>query len=374
MIRSALLLFAGVVAAACFACTPSPPELSAGGPATGSPPPDCDQVSGALRSGPGGTLASRVAPLSHTFDVRALATCDPSPCNDPTTNPQPAAVPNTDSYAADIKAAYDIAPPFFRAQLCSLSNIFIVDSDSSHNSPLSWGVRKRSDQKKFIGLSVDNWRGGPLSQSTPLATYEMQLLDRLLQVNGLPSGSSKYLYTTFAATPDTRSLAILDILAHEMGHIVWWDQNVAQGCTKSPAYSPQHFQQLSWSVLGNTARFHDFGMQNGGHLGPSLSTLVYNFTHPLPNTSPTTTLGYIYNGDPTYQEVSASVFATVAQDEDFIETFKYLVLTRAGLQHFNVAIGQNSPIDVVANLNASTLSNRLARKGQWIQDCVIGNQ
>ena len=375
MTRAVLMLCAGVLAAAALACAPvalAPSALLAA-PARLA---DCPAASG-------GPLLSRVVGLSRNFNVQAFANCNGN-CTDPASG----GGLSGSLYAADIKAAFDLAPLEFQQKLCTITNFFIVEP--SPQRPLAWGVRKRSNPaKKYIALSTDNWNADmPLMSAQPLAAYEKLLFTGLLSSKQLAQSARNWLANVaFTANPDPltpvqspspRALAMLGILAHEMGHIIWWDQALlARNCPNSPGHTPSHFYAFSWSSIGQTPRFRSFGSRNlnEAHIGPDVETLARDLRpggiQPPDLASASNHLLSIYNGDPVFNDMSASVFATGAADEDFIETYKYWTLMNATVPLRNLTVqipSIASPIDVITNM---TRPGRMNDKQQWISSCVM---
>jgi hypothetical protein len=239
MIRYALLLSAALLAAITFACVqPSTFRSKLSDCTTGQP------------------FANRVFDLAVTnplFNAAQYANCDDMNCPSP-----PPTRGNASGYASAIKSAFDLAPVFFQNQLCSLDTVYIVtDASLQANNPSVWGMRERAQNfRKHIAIS-SAILSDPNMQETPgnfpYAYWENQLLYSLLkqQVPGLQ----------YVSTDTRRATAILDILAHEMGHIIWWDQNVVNKQDAGRYY----FYTFSWrnAYPPVTPRFHDFGVQDG---------------------------------------------------------------------------------------------------------------
>src|ERR1700730_14678930 len=85
------------------------------------------------------------------------------------------------------------------------------------------------------------------------------VLNSLLNVTG-----PAYTYASY----DGSDMTILAVLAHEMGHILWWQKGIfSKPCATPPAGLPQYFSQISWKNAVPTPRFHDFGKQDNGFGG-----------------------------------------------------------------------------------------------------------
>jgi hypothetical protein len=94
----------------------------------------------------------------------------------------------------------------------------------------------------------------------------------------LPPNSITWLTGLFyTASPDPlqpiaqvstpRALAILGILAHEMGHVVWWENDIFNfSCKGADLGLPAHFWAFSWTKVGDPPqfRFHQFGIEDHG--------------------------------------------------------------------------------------------------------------
>jgi len=178
MIRAALLLCAGIIAAACFACVP---------PVSPAPPVNPASVC---------NVVANVQVVSPSFNpTNAVGT--PS-----TTGPASANI------QAAILAAYADAPPFFRNQLCSLNGLYVT-SDAQ-----SWGYRDINNGSLYVALSTGLW--GP-SGSMTLDQYENRVFGPPLSWPLTDPNPPKYL----TATPNDATTTILAALAHEFGHIFW---------------------------------------------------------------------------------------------------------------------------------------------------------
>src|SRR5215216_7644213 len=130
MIRSALLLCAGLLAAACLACVPeAPPQPLV---AKTWPIASCDTAS----------FVNAVQTLKIPFDPRGLRGI---PQGDPSI-----AVP--DNIKIDLGGAFDMAPQFFRDKLCGLNGVFI-----NPQAGPSWGFRRFDDGAEYIAISAGLW-------------------------------------------------------------------------------------------------------------------------------------------------------------------------------------------------------------------------
>jgi len=319
-------------------------------------------------------IAAKVVELSPGFAPVEFGNCEPGQtCGFRGPRDYIAKTPRATqaSDAALIVAAYDAAPPFFQAALCRLDHIYIDTDTKNPAKPSVWGMRERINASAnnppptHIGISkallTDLAR-----QRTPYALYENQLARALLGPSPITPAKSLSVLS-YAASPDRAkpaqpaAVAVLAILAHEMGHIVWWERDVGAS----------EFPTISWTGKGVQHGFHDFGVenpQNPPQRHPVKADVQYDLRYRGPAKA-AADLQAIYSGE------WASLFATVAADEDFVETYKLIVLTAAGansappaLTALKVAIPVAAGADILANLNNP--ETKLAQKAKWVRELV----
>jgi hypothetical protein len=258
-----------------------------------------------------------LAVTTPLFNAAQYANCD-NLSNCPSPAPQRG---NPSAYAPVIKAAFDLAPVFFQNQLCSLDTVYIVTDPGLQgtNAPV-WGMRERArNWLKHVAISSTILSDANIQAgNSPYAYWETKLLYSLLgqQVAGLQ----------YVSTDPREATAILDILAHEMGHIIWWEQQVVD-----KSYGGYHFYTFSWrnAFRPVTPRFHGYGVQNANDVpvGPSFKKIISDLRNPGggSNSVTVTDLMKIYDqqsvGGTLYSEWP-SIIATISPDEDFVETFK----------------------------------------------------
>jgi hypothetical protein len=252
--------------------------------------------------------------------------------------------PNS-NIAKDMQAAFDIAPPFFRDRLCGLTKIFInpTGCGNVYNCVISerqaldnsWGYRERQDQvaappyKEYIATSAGLWKGG--SPAPVLSVFETAMLQALLGWNGASYRS---------ASPDTSAMAVLAALAHEYGHVLWYDvynpnhildffEEPADFCNFRTFFrgqwrrvAQQDLQPPKWR--GFRASQNDRPNDDaviGNPQAPQSGTLLDDAKqHRVAGTSQK--LRKIFKNPGRWP----SLFAAFAPDEDFVETFKFYVL------------------------------------------------
>jgi hypothetical protein len=218
-------------------------------------------------------------------DCSSLAACPVKPPDNFVIQQSP---PQSD--LTDLAEAFKIAPDFFKAQLCALSKIYI-DTDTDQSKPLAWGLRERAmDGRTHIGLNQQVL--SKLARNTPLVSYENYIACRLV-APGLPPNACLpptpaqpirgFAYSN--ADPDSRALAVLAILAHEVGHVIWWDTNVSRRKCLS-----WYFYQLSgWPKYDLPHRFRRFAMADSDEQIPG-GINVFQVQRDVPSAPDTSSL------------------------------------------------------------------------------------
>jgi hypothetical protein len=320
-------------------------------------------------------IAARVAELQPGFSPVDYGNCKPgTPCGfrGPADFAAKIAAASKTSDAAPIVAAYNAAPPFFQEALCGLDHIYIDTDAKNPAKPSVWGMRERlnvgpnNQPRTHIGISKALLTD-LLRQRTPYATYEDQIARALLAPSPLTPTPSRPVLSYSAAPdpakpPQPAAIAVLAILAHEMGHIVWWERDVGAG----------DFPTISWTGKAVQHGFHNFGVEdpeNPAQRPPVKADVQYDLRY-LGANKASADLHRIYSSGEW-----ASLFATVADDEDFVETYKLVVLTdpaggpgRQALTALKVAIAGADTVDVLANLNNPR--TKLAQKAKFVRDLV----
>jgi hypothetical protein len=359
MIRSTLILSAGVLAVVCFACVPPPP-------AAPPPPPPLATASAMV----GRPISAALDCVGKKFadNVLLLDQSFPGPDAILPSYLEPTGAPLPDNVIkSDLQKAYDSAPAFFKAQLCQLDGIFVDPSRS-----YSWGYRENTTnqslrRRKYVGLSMVLWQGG--NHASNFTTYETGVLTALLGVLG-PQ------YTL--AHQNGPEVTVLGLLAHEMGHILWWDKIISAdktrilSCANPPPGGKKIFHKHSWfssTINMRYPQFHYFGLDIQGNV-------AYN--HPVRNDVQQDILSN-QSQVPSdivdiYSDEWASVFATVSPDEDFVETYELVVLTSGSpplLDTLQVTPATGTvPIDFVPGVTSNP-DSAIYQKMQWIQSCGI---
>jgi hypothetical protein len=310
--------------------------------------------------GPGDDL------LSHVKYVQL----QPVPNTDPVIPPDATAI--DPDIQRDLAAAFTANPAFSKNELCTLDGIFInrlqcssyvpsscstmQDTDVAANS---WGVRTPSN-KKYIAISLGLWNGNQCpngSGQTICAPSFTQFHQRLVKALLDKTAGRRVSINpaTFNASTDTSGLSVLAALAHERGHIYWFEQFVQPpGSTPSAATLVNEASAFCGGAIYPGGRWH--GMPVGlppnryvhfADLSPNspvklanLPTLLQQSANPTYANIATGIIDGVYSGGQ-----HPSLLAIYSPDEDFVEAFEWSVLRNAGLRDVSVNItGAGRPI------------------------------
>lgn len=229
---------------------------------------------------------------------------------------QDAYLPELDEYRPDIEAVFRSAPPFFKEHLCALDYVF-VDMANRTSAP-AWGFwESEKDQdprgRWFVGLSprILKARSGVLERETSVTRDLLRYSwNGQMGYGSGPRNPSDPQYSYVSA--------LLGIVAHEVGHIRWRNDEVLKTLACDPFAG-------SWSKVGRQEqRFHRFGVDFNESV--AIGDRRKNVRQDLPSrpNAAAAKLGTLFRSGQW-----ASLFATVAPDEDFAETYRLLVMTSA---------------------------------------------
>ena len=265
----------------------------------------------------------------------------------------------------DLTDAFNAAPDFFKNQLCSLTKIYIdrtgcstYVSSSCTMAPaeLLWAFRafdgRGNSAGEFIGTWLGLWQQGHAPQ---LSQFETARLQNLL------NWTSSNPPVADLANPDTSAMTTLAVLAHEIGHIFWYDAFVVKGNGDAnpggptPDFSqfcggefytpgvtpggvgagswlaPPSISSTRWVSFGDPRNYHKTDDVDITKLVAALNKKKRNY----PEAGDL--LHAIYSGqqlDGTNAQNGrwASALAAFSTDEDFVETFQLFVLMHAQTQ------------------------------------------
>ncbi|MBV8961954.1 MAG: hypothetical protein JOY97_02555 [Hyphomicrobiales bacterium] len=199
-----------------------------------------------------------------------------------------------------------------------------------------------------MSLYAGDWEKNGLQS---LKDYESQLLNLIIRrARDDTNPVNVTFYLSFSATaPDSKYLTALSRLAHEVGHVIWYREKVADNwkCNGKAIYDE------SWDKVKTGSGFHKI--------------LDSSFIYGTPKVTPYLT--DIIDGDLAIQAYDTdfwpSIFALAAPDEDFAETFRMLVLSNSGLTSLTA---HGSKLNVAAESKGTSTGTVLARKAKCILD------
>jgi hypothetical protein len=322
MKRTVMFLGAAMLAAIGFGCVaPSPP-----------PPPPLARLAGPPPACNASYFVSKARFVTADFAPSRGAPLPPS-----------GPLPTSPDYAGGLAAAFNAAAPDFQAVLCSLDAVYINAPHCTNWGECfqqSWGWRRTlptGDIERIVALSGAFWGSG-----TTYSSYERSLTAALLPASGITYSSPLSCNASGACIGiDDLPMALVAALAHEVGHIRWYEW--ANG---DPAhYCKGKFAARSWT---GTVHRPPAG-PNGGywrHL-VTLDRRSYLRAHHLwddrhlkpPQIDAIDALppgagqnGLIYELLAPSQPW-ASLFGAMTPDEDFVEAYKFKVLTDPAAPH-----------------------------------------
>jgi hypothetical protein len=262
----------------------------------------------------------------------------------------------------DLAAAFNANPTFSKNELCPLDGIFINRAQCSGYAPSScstmadkdiaansWGFRtsnlSATPGQKYVAISLGLWRGntcpagsGQTICAPSLTQFHQRLAKALLDKT---AGMSVSMSPTFQTDPktDTAGLAVLTALAHERGHIYWFETFV-----QTPGDTPTNLVTLAGLFCGGTIypgglwqgksvelptnRFVEFGVLNPNSPVAGLPSLLRSRNPHAVGLIDATYTGGLY----------PSLLAAYSSDEDFVEAFQWSVLRNAGLSDVSINV------------------------------------
>jgi hypothetical protein len=360
----------------------------------------CDGIVVAQQAAPAGYPKAQERFLSCAFDTNNVVELKPGfnaatygqcpwhsighPCpNNPVPNPNPTLpAGRLASIRGTIAAAFNNAPQHLKDELCTVQNIFIDADSHTKNSP-AWGMLDRSrtnDQGqpvKYIGISADLFPDVILAK--PYGNLETMITKGLLAPPRPPLSNPSRTWLagiSHIADPDDTVVKTMAILAHEMAHIIWWNENIP--AIKCPAITGNKFQEITWQTpIINPHGFHGFGRGQANHSitdGFTEADMVMDLRNEdLDNLVLEMKQVYTFGN-------WVDIFSFVAPDEDFIESYKFWVLTNATSPLKSLSVyfkeADNSSqvvVPIVTNSSFGAPSSNLEKKRVWIGQWVSGN-
>jgi hypothetical protein len=322
MIRSALLLCAAFLAVVSSACAP---------PLVLPPPPPPSYIAAATCGIGAQPFLQKVQFLPSGYDPSGRYDLPPFPGANPTP------IDPNSKYAAALQNAFVLAPPAFQNRLCSLTAIYVNGPDACATDCFrsgSWGYRAK-DGTTYVAITAGLWNlRCPDGSSYVYHCFETDLLNQTISWPPNPPVPLPQ-YTTANPEADTFDMTILAALAHEVGHVRWYEvlnpdianwggrYNPSTFCGRSffsqPWYGGVH-QPPNWRYFA--ARRQGTGLGDLHRRDPQIDTI--DRAKGI-NSSVLTYLDQLYQPSQPW----ASFVGAVTPDEDFVETFKLWVLTNA---------------------------------------------
>ena len=305
-----------------------------------------------------GAALNKVQFLQYGFDPKS------------NTTPQPDAATIPDDVWADLQKAFSIAPPGFQQQLCNLNGIFInpascarlnpndptspYDPKTCNPSPMaignnSWGMRQYDQNSgailgEYIALSLGLWNNsaspgwtciGRTYCAPPFQTYQTGVVQALLMslAPAVPINATNLPTISSSASANTSEMSVLATVAHEYGHVLWYDKFVPRG--GGPAdptgagfcggkFYTGPLASWKYPVAVPPGRWLDFGeIREQSPLNSTILNLPGFYTANQPGLAGDN-LNRLFNGG-----LWASTLAAFSPDEDLVETFELTVLAAA---------------------------------------------
>lgn len=318
MNRSALIVCAGLVIAACFGCVPAPPT-SVITPASAVAAASCSAAD----------FAKKIAYFADSSYQPGPGVAPPRVTSFPANGP---------NYVQDLITVFN-ANPAFQPQLCKLDAVYIngsICTSPEQCTESSWGWRQSRPTigaGRAVALSTALWQQQSYTQ------YETNLLQAILPDRGsYYSGAASCSVGGSCANIDTLTTALMAALAHEVGHVLWYDLvstyiPATNSYTDPNSFCGGAFFRDSWQTPITPPP------QWRGLLTPQERTRWGNNWPNMHKAWPhirdidrsgngydraNQTFGLFGSAQPW-----ASAFASLSPDEDFVETYKFMILASA---------------------------------------------
>lgn len=251
----------------------------------------------------------------------------------------------------DLTNAYCNAPVVFRKQLDNIDLLFISADTGACTTPgdpttcsalpgdqaalASWGARLAGGYTQ-IGLPGGLWPMGQAAETYP--AYETEVLNGLMKWN-LPGSALRFSAPTNPNEANTSWMTVLAVLAHEAGHVRWYEAGARSGWgfpydfkrLNDCNFFDSGWQSTSRKTLISKNRWRKFGEtaatnEDTPNDHPAPEPGLAQFLRGVSDQTRLDNLALLLNGDQPW----ASFQGSRAPDEDFVETFKFAILTNAG--------------------------------------------
>lgn len=224
-----------------------------------------------------------------------------------------------------LAAALNLADPRFIHRVCNDVTYVLVDTSDPDGTFAGayafWQTKAQANRPvRFISIPL-----GVFNSPPTYSRYEQELLNDVI-------GSKSYRIRT--ATPaelssnDTSAAALLAMIAHEEGHIIWQRHLRRNADNHKNCPDQIEYNAYSWSSVGSVPAYHEFNTPVGAK---------HNNDDPFPSAIRTAAdrdgARAASNADQLVSRVYtntnfASLFAALAPDEDAAEAYKYHVLRK----------------------------------------------
>jgi hypothetical protein len=243
------------------------------------------------------------------------------------------------SYLSALTTAFSLAgsvAPFFQDHLCGLTAVFVTfdqcSSQADCRENYSWGYRENPDQvgsagpfNRFVAISQ-----GLLTNTPTLSDYYNAILPPLLG-----SGRAVASYLAANSGAETTSATVLAILAHEVGHVRWYDvlkpDHVSYNFQRLDNACPdtRPFFEKSWSYNNDTnnllpphnwVNFGDIADQQV--VDHQAAPFLYDWTAAITPQQAGPVLNHLHSPNWPWP----TLLGTLTPTEDFVETYTFSVL------------------------------------------------
>ena len=235
----------------------------------------------------------------------------------------------TDKKVTDqLAAAFALADPRFIHRVCQDVTYVLVDTNDPNGTFAGayafWQTKAQATQAaqpiRFISIPR-----GVFNSPPTYSRYEQELLNTLIGSNDVITATTP----PELSSSDTAAAALLAMIAHEEGHIIW-QRHLRPNADnhKNCPVDQINYNAYSWSNLGSVPAYHEFNTPVGA---------THNNDDPFPSAigraadvkgvtrapSAAQLLSQLYTNTNF-----ASLFAALAPDEDAAEAYKYHVLRK----------------------------------------------
>jgi hypothetical protein len=249
-----------------------------------------------------------------------------------------------------LAAALNLADPRFIHRVCNDVTYVLVDTSDPDGTFAGayafWQTRAQAAQPvRFISIPL-----GVFNNPPTYSRYEQELLNTLIGSNDVITATTP----PELSSNDTAAAALLAMIAHEEGHIIWQRHLRPNADNHKNCPADQiNYNAYSWSSLGSVPAYHEFNTPVGAK---------HNNDDPDPTVIRRAAAAGRATRARSAQLVSqvytntnfASLFAALAPDEDAAEAYKYHVLRKipSGIGLNLQGPGTGSPIPALRHLDA----------------------